>query len=102
MSFLIEKYAFRQGCCTIRYTVPGDTQPGCQVTVDGPCYQCRQPQAVTVPRDSLLRFMNGEFAQDCFPTLPPEQREFLISGICGTCWDEMFGDPEEEDDDADV
>lgn len=97
MSFLIEKYAFRQGCCTVQYTHPDDTQ---LATVRGPCYQCGQPQEVTVPADALLRFRNGEFAQDCFRTLPAAEREFLISGICGTCWDEMFSEPEEEDEDA--
>ena len=90
MSFLIEKYAFRDGCCAV--TQADDTN----ATLTGPCYSCRQPQTVTVPIEALARFRSGAFAQDVFPTLPAEQREFLISGICGKCWDEMFPDAEEE------
>jgi hypothetical protein len=64
--------------------------------VDGPCYECKKPQAVTVPAAAFIKFGQGGFAQDCFPALPAEQREFLISGICGKCWDELF--PEEDED----
>jgi hypothetical protein len=94
VSFLIEKYAFRQGCCTAQpHTPDGVTQ---RVIVRGPCYQCGTEQAVEVDGHALLRFRDGCFAQDCFPDLPAEKREFLISGICGTCWDEMFPDAEAE------
>lgn len=91
MSFLIEKYAFRPGVCDTTHA--DDTN----ATITGPCYSCGQPQTVTVPIESLARFRRGEFAQDVFPTLPAEQREFLISGICGTCWDEMFAPCAEEE-----
>ena len=37
-------------------------------------------------------------AQDAFPYLSADERETLISGICGECWDNLFGMPEEEDD----
>lgn len=94
MSFLIEKYAFREGCCTTQPSTEGDTQ---LVTVRGPCYFCKNPQEVTVEADALLKFQQGNFAQDCFPRLDPAKREFLISGICGVCWDETFADITEDD-----
>jgi hypothetical protein len=53
------------------------------------------PQLLTA---DLARYKAGEFAQDCFPYLNAAQREFLISGISGESWDEMFP---EEDEDAD-
>jgi hypothetical protein len=90
MSFLVEKYVFRPGICEV--VQADDTN----ATVTGPCYSCGQPQTVTVSIEALARFRDGGFAQDVFPKLPAEQREFLISGICGTCWDEMFPDAEEE------
>ena len=37
-----------------------------------------------------------KFMQDIFPELPIEDRELLISGTCGTCWDKLF--PHEEGD----
>ncbi len=89
---LMTKYAFRDGICTIENAVLN------HVAVSGPCYACEKPQTVFVKKDDLTRFQNGEFAQDCFPYLPANEREFLISGICGKCWDEMF--PSEDEDDC--
>ena len=33
----------------------------------------------------------GALAQEAFPYLSADEREMLISGICPTCWDKMFG-----------
>lgn len=88
---LITKYAFRGNCTTA--VNDGD------VKIEGPCYSCSKPVAVTVKADDYSQFEGGAFAQDCFRYLSAEQREFLISGICGTCWDSMFP-PEEDDDDS--
>lgn len=95
MSFLIEKYAFRDGICEIVQTVL-DRQPRI-AKVRGPCYSCGKPQTVSARPEELEKFRAGGYAQDCFPTLPADQREFLISGICGVCWDEMFGGDEEDE-----
>lgn len=94
MSFLIEKYAFRDGCCTLDVAT---LAPEFKVAVHGPCCQCGKPQEIIVDDAALRKFRAGGFAQDCFPTLPAEQREFLISGICGDCWDEMFSDEGEDE-----
>jgi DNA-directed RNA polymerase subunit RPC12/RpoP len=87
---LITKYAFRGNCTT---EVNDDN-----VKIEGPCYSCSKPIAVTVKVADYKRFEGGEFAQDCFSYLSADQREFLISGICGECWDKMFP---KEDEDAD-
>lgn len=79
---LIDKYVFR-GKCLI-------TDVHDDVTITGPCYYCQTPQTIGVKRADLNRFRDGEFAQHCFSYLSPDAREFLISGICGKCWDEMF------------
>ena len=39
----------------------------------------------------LEAHQNGGFAQDVFPNLSVEEREFLISGITPNEWNEMFG-----------
>ena len=39
-----------------------------------------------------------KFMQDIFPELPIEDRELLISGTCGTCWDKLFPKETEEHD----
>ena len=94
MSFLIEKYAFRRGCCTLDVA---SLDPDFKVAVRGPCYQCGNPQEVIVDDAALRKFRAGSFAQDCFPTLSADQREFLISGICPTCWAAMFPPYEDEE-----
>jgi len=33
------------------------------------------------------------------PSLPKEERELLISGTCGTCFDALFEDDDEEEGD---
>ena len=38
---------------------------------------------------------NGVLIQDAFPTLTASQREFLMSGITDTQWDELFSDEDE-------
>jgi hypothetical protein len=91
---LIEKYAFRDCCKTT--LVDGDTTRN-TLQVTGPCYSCKDLQSVTVPAAALIKFGQGGFAQDCFPELSRTDREFLISGICGKCWDEMFAEPESEE-----
>lgn len=88
---LIEKYAFRDNCCNIAFQADK-----WQAQITGPCIQCGKTQTVTVPAESVLEFRRGGFAQDCFPGLPAAEREFLISGFCGECWDELF--PTEEED----
>lgn len=84
---LIEKYAFRGACKTA--CTNGET------VVSGPCYSCQVPQSVTVQTADLAKFRAGNYAQDCFPYLNAAQREFLISGICSKCWDEMFAEDDE-------
>ena len=92
---LLEKYAFRKDCCTATLIDPDTTRN--TLRIDGPCVHCSAPQSVVVPAEQLIKFGQGEFAQNCFPSLPAEQREFLISGICGKCWDEMFPETDEDE-----
>ena len=35
--------------------------------------------------------------QDIFPNLEPEYRELFVSGICPKCWDKMFGEENEDE-----
>jgi hypothetical protein len=92
---LIKKYAFRDGCCSLTWGAVGERQT---LRVTGPCIYCGTEQSIRLDAEAAIKFREGGFAQDCFPTLSADQREFLISGICGKCWNEMF--PDEEDSDA--
>lgn len=62
------------------------------------CPFCGVAHVITVrPDDYLAWRYDGISAQDAFPYLDREKREMIISGICPDCWDEMFGDEDDED-----
>lgn len=48
-------------------------------------------------RESYIKWKHGEFIQNAIPEILADDREFLISGICPTCFN---GLEETEDDDA--
>ena len=91
---LIGPYAFRDDCCYRHYGDNGVTQT---LVITGPCVYCQQPQKVTVTAADAVKFQAGEHVQNCFPYITPGEREFLLSGICDTCWDKMFLEDDESD-----
>jgi hypothetical protein len=40
---------------------------------------------------AFVRWKKGELVQNAFPTLTPDQREFLMTGYTKEDWDKMFG-----------
>ena len=65
-----------------------------EVTVVTRCPFCGRGNEVEVNEMDYLDWEGGELAQVAFPYLSAEEREMLISGICPTCWDKMFGGDE--------
>ena len=65
------------------------------------CYHCGEEGTLTMPREEGLRgveaYIAGEYAQDAFPFLSPEDREQIISGTHPKCWEEMFADCHDDD-----
>lgn len=61
------------------------------------CGFCGRQVSVTVRDEDYHKYKMGAFVQDAFPYLPADQREVLISGTCGDCWDRYMryeeGDP---------
>lgn len=60
------------------------------------CITCKTNHEVFVNPVDMERYKNGTHAQDAFPYLTEDQRELLISQICGTCFDAMFEGDEDE------
>lgn len=56
-----------------------------------PCVFCHNDHIVSVKKEDYWAWQNGKHAQDAFPYLSVNDREMLISGICPTCWNKMFG-----------
>lgn len=67
------------------------------ICLETSCPFCGHTNTILVYEDDFLAWQNGTLIQDAFPYLSPEDREMLISGICPTCWEKMFGGKEEED-----
>jgi len=71
--------------------------PGAQVTVIGErvtitriCQWCNKPASIEVGLDSFNEWCAGGHAQKVWPSLSAEQREIIISGTHGECWDLMW------------
>jgi hypothetical protein len=45
-----------------------------------------------VDPEDLKRWEGGELIQNAMPYVSAGDRELMISGTCGPCFDEMFGD----------
>jgi len=73
------------------------------MTIGLDCRICKKTIQVVLTPDQYTRYemwRSGKIThiQDALPELPElpaSTRELMISGVCGVCWDSMFG--EEED-----
>lgn len=61
------------------------------------CRMCHEVHFIDVPIDGFVAWQSGELIQDALPELSADQRELLISGTCGMCWDDMFGSSDEDE-----
>lgn len=62
------------------------------------CVYCRETFLLIVWEEDYNKWKDGELIQYAFPYLKSGDRELLISGHCGSCFDSLFG---EENDDCD-
>lgn len=62
--------------------------------IEKTCPYCGKVQTVEVPEKDYLEWKRGKLLHKAMPTLKPEERETLLSGICSDCWDELFQEPD--------
>lgn len=68
------------------------------IEISATCGICRLEFRLTVDRDRYSRWKNGEgHIQHMLPELSEDDRELLVSGTCGRCFDAMFAESESED-----
>lgn len=60
------------------------------------CSHCGVVQSILVNPEDILKYQSGAYVQDAFPYLSAGEREMIISHTCDTCWNNMFGQSEEE------
>lgn len=63
--------------------------------LQAPCIECKIPQAVTVTSEEMYKWQHGALVQHAFPNITIDQREFLISGMCGKCFDKIFANADD-------
>jgi len=62
-----------------------------------PCRKCGEVFIVKVTQQELNDFNIGEKTiQRCFPNLSADERELIKTRTCGSCWDKIFGEIDEE------
>ena len=61
------------------------------------CPHCHKLQTLEVDDSQYYDWMAGKNIQRAFPNLSADQREILMSGICPECWEDIFGEDDEED-----
>jgi hypothetical protein len=63
---------------------------GMMTTLWATCNKCKDQVEMAVNVDDYTSWENGELIQVAMPYLSAGEREVLISGVCGTCFDKMF------------
>jgi hypothetical protein len=56
---------------------------------------CGESRTLEVPAEGFERWQAGELIQNAMPELSADDREQLISGTCGACWDRLFPSEDE-------
>ena len=64
------------------------------VTKQSPISGKMNSMELLITEAQLMAHRNGELAQNVFPTLSVEEREFLVSGISPKEWNDLFGNME--------
>ena len=71
-----------------------------KVTIERECNTCHTITVLAVTAEGFAAWDQGKgaYVQTAFPELDSGQRELLVSGMCGTCFDAMFADLDGGDD----
>ncbi len=56
------------------------------------CIDCGDNKLFDVKTANYDRWANGELIQRAMPEVPEAEREILISGMCGDCFEKMFAE----------
>ena len=54
------------------------------------CNKCKDQVEMAVNVDDYASWENGELIQNAMPYLTADEREVLISGICGPCFGGLY------------
>lgn len=61
------------------------------------CPRCGKVSKHVVNAEAYAAWNEGKLLiQDAFPNMKADEREELLSGICGKCWDAMFSEDDQK------
>jgi hypothetical protein len=55
-----------------------------------PCLVCDKYEVLSLDREAVTRWQEGENIQSAFPDMKAAEREVLITGTHPACWDKLF------------
>lgn len=76
---------YADGKCTYTETI----NPHCYVFV-GSCIMCDAAHTVSIPGKELYAYRQGAYIQTALKSVTADDREFLMSGVCPSCWTDMW------------
>lgn len=56
------------------------------------CKLCGRELEVDMTEEQMFQWRRGECVQFIFPHMSVDERELLISGFCGSCFDRIFAE----------
>jgi len=59
-------------------------------TIHTTCFSCKEKKDIVVRSVDFVHWKKGKLIRQAFPYLNAGDRELLISGTCGDCFDNMF------------
>lgn len=60
----------------------------------GKCFVCDKKVTVEVPGGELYQYRKGVNIQDAMKSVSVDNREFLMTGTCGSCFANLFKEKE--------
>ena len=67
-----------------------------QIILETICPFCSKELTLVLNGDRAIAYKQGKIAyehgkrlQDAFPSFTPDEREFILTGICSECWADM-------------
>jgi hypothetical protein len=72
------------------------------VTGEVTCCICDRTFTLNIPEKEWLAWQNGELIQRAMPSVSDDDRELLITATCGACFEGMFEDDDQGDEEEAV
>lgn len=67
------------------------------VVISRSCLRCKEQHNIEMAEADYDSWQLGEHIQSAAPYLSEDDRELLISGICGPCFDAIFTEEDEDE-----